>query len=73
MSKSSEMMLFSLLLLVKVVQNRNVNKKADLMLELNKKLQELKKNFINELNLENLWFYTLFRIISNFYDFCEFI
>lgn len=30
------------------------NKKADLMLELNKKLQELKKNFINELNLEKV-------------------
>ena len=30
------------------------SKKADLMLELNKKLQELKKNFINELNLEKV-------------------
>jgi type I restriction-modification system DNA methylase subunit len=29
-------------------------KKADLMLELNKKLQELKQNFINELNLEKV-------------------
>ena len=28
--------------------------KADLMLELNKKLQELKQNFINELNLEKV-------------------
>ncbi|MGJ0311046.1 Eco57I restriction-modification methylase domain-containing protein [Aliarcobacter cryaerophilus] len=28
--------------------------KADLMLELNKKLQELKQNFINELNLEKI-------------------
>ncbi|TLS71988.1 hypothetical protein FE246_06070 [Aliarcobacter thereius] len=39
--------------LLKIDQNDFI-KKADLMLELNKKLQELKQNFINELNLEKV-------------------
>ena len=35
-------------------QQKPFIEKADLMLELNKKLQELKQNFINELNLEKI-------------------
>ncbi|MDY0180347.1 Eco57I restriction-modification methylase domain-containing protein [Aliarcobacter skirrowii] len=45
---------FSIPKLKNLEQQEPFIQKADLMLELNKKLQELKQNFINELNLEKV-------------------
>ncbi|MDX4012233.1 N-6 DNA methylase [Aliarcobacter skirrowii] len=52
--KTSYLEPFPLPKLENLEQQEPFIEKADLMLELNKKLQELKQNFINELNLEKV-------------------